>query len=264
MAGDDSPRHAASRTLFGVPFCLLGMREAVQSALSACLRKAPCRQIVFVNAYSICLARQHARFLRVLREADQILPDGFSIVWAARILKVRMQERVAGPDYMLELLAQAKKKGLSSFFLGGKNEQVLEDLRTELTQRFGEQVWAGGISPPFGNFSPEYEDSVVEAINRSGASILWVGLGSPKQDIFIDSIKPRLKLGIAAGVGAAFDFHSNNLYRAPPWMQSAGLEWLVRLCADPRRLWKRYLLGNPRFLALLAKEYVLKKRFNAE
>jgi N-acetylglucosaminyldiphosphoundecaprenol N-acetyl-beta-D-mannosaminyltransferase len=264
MAGDDSPRPVAKRTLLGVPFCLLGMHEAVQSALNSCLRKEPCRQIVFVNAHSICLAREHARFLRVLREADQILPDGLSIVWAAGVLKVRMQERVAGPDYMLELLAQAKKQGLSSFFLGGKNEQVLEELRTELTLRFGEGAWAGGISPRFGNFSPEYEDSVVEAINRSGASILWVGLGSPKQDILIDSIKTRLKVSIAAGVGAAFDFHSNNLYRAPPWMQSVGLEWLVRLCADPRRLWKRYLLGNPRFLALLAKEYVLKKRFNAE
>jgi N-acetylglucosaminyldiphosphoundecaprenol N-acetyl-beta-D-mannosaminyltransferase len=252
-------RNTKESSMLGIAFRYENLKNAVADQMQTINDGSPCRQIIFANSYSVCLARNRPSFSRVLHSADFVYPDGISIVLAARVLGIPIYDRVAGPDFMLELLAQTSPLGIRSFFLGGQNTKVLNDLKQEISGRFGELIWAGGVSPPFGDYDCEYIDWLIQEINQSGASILWVGLGSPKQDLLIDRIKGSLKIKMAVGVGAAFDFHSRQISRAPLWMQHWGFEWLFRLGSDPKRLWKRYLLGNLQFMFLLAKEVFSRK-----
>jgi N-acetylglucosaminyldiphosphoundecaprenol N-acetyl-beta-D-mannosaminyltransferase len=186
-------------------------------------------------------------FRAVLDAADLVCPDGMPLVWALRGKGAPEQRRVSGPDLTLELCAAARDAGVPVGFHGGRPE-VLAALVPSLRARFPGLDVAYAVSPPFRQLSPDEDAQAVDDINRSGASILFVGLGCPKQERWMAAHRGRVH-AVMLGVGAAFDMHAGMLRQAPRLLQRTGLEWAFRLAMEPRRLWRRYAQHNPRFAA---------------
>lgn len=174
-------------------------------------------------------------------------PDGMPMVWSAQRAGFAQADRVYGPDLLLEMCARAVEHGWSSYFYGGK-DGIPELLAEKLQRAFPGLAVAGTYSPPFRPLTAEEDAAVVDTINASGADMVWVGLSTPKQERWMADHVGRLNAPVLLGVGAAFDIHAGVLPQAPRWMQRSGLEWLYRLLREPRRLWRRYLGNNPRFV----------------
>jgi N-acetylglucosaminyldiphosphoundecaprenol N-acetyl-beta-D-mannosaminyltransferase len=184
------------------------------------------------------------------------VPDGMPLVWALRLLGHPSATRVYGPDLMAAFCARAALTGTPAFLYGGRTSEALDLLTRRLRSRFPGLQIAGGWSPPFRDLAPEEERRVVAEIDDSGASVVWVGTGQPKQELWMHRFRPLLRAPLLVGVGAAFDFHAGLVPQAPAWMQSRGLEWTYRLAREPRRLWRRYSRQNPRFLVDFARQYM--------
>lgn len=174
-------------------------------------------------------------------------PDGMPMVWCGRYAGAADMTRVYGPDLMLSVCERSVDAGWKMYFYGAA-EGVPELLADRLTERFPGLQVVGTHSPPYRELSDEEIAEVAAMIDASDADIVWVGLSTPKQERFMDRIRPHLDAPVLVGVGAAFDIHAGNLPQAPAWMQERGLEWLYRLLREPRRLWRRYLSNNPRFV----------------
>ena len=174
--------------------------------------------------------------------------DGMPLVWASRRAGVDDVTRVYGPDLMLEVCHRAAASGWSSFLYGAA-EGVPELLAENLADRFPGLDVVGTYSPPYRQLTADEADEIATMINDSGADLVWVGLSTPKQERWMAEFRGRLNAPVLLGVGAAFDIHAGLLPQAPPLLQRAGLEWAYRLAVEPRRLWRRYLKNNPRFVA---------------
>jgi N-acetylglucosaminyldiphosphoundecaprenol N-acetyl-beta-D-mannosaminyltransferase len=179
------------------------------------------------------------------------LPDGVPIVWVGRALGNGV-ERVCGPDMMPALLDRSRATAARHYFYGGA-PGVAERLAARMRAAYPGLTVAGTHSPPFRALSAEEDADDVARINAARPDYVWVGLGAPKQDLWAARQRPHLDAAVVLAVGAAFDFHSGGLRRAPVWMQRRGLEWLYRLVAEPRRLARRYIVTNTRFLVLLVR-----------
>jgi N-acetylglucosaminyldiphosphoundecaprenol N-acetyl-beta-D-mannosaminyltransferase len=189
-------------------------------------------------------------FASAVNNADLVAPDGMPLVWMMRWKGRRNQARVYGPTLMLHVLDLAAKEGIPVGF-HGSSETVLNALKAKMSARFPGLHICYSFSPPYREVSPSEDAAFVEQINQSGARILFVGLGCPKQELWMWRHRATVN-SVMIGVGAAFDFHAGAKPQAPAWMQKNGLEWLFRWMAEPRRLWKRYLYHNPRFVFLAA------------
>jgi N-acetylglucosaminyldiphosphoundecaprenol N-acetyl-beta-D-mannosaminyltransferase len=197
-------------------------------------------------------------FRGVMNAADLVTPDGMPLVWALRLLGRRDATRVYGPDLTPMLLQKAEEEGVPVGFYGAA-QWVLDRLLAAVRARYPKLKIAYAFSPPFRPLTREEDDNVVSAINASSARILFVGLNSPKQDKWMAMHRGKVQ-AVMVGVGAAFDFLAGSKKQAPRWMMPIGLEWLFRLCTEPRRLWKRYLKHNPRFVVLFAAQFLRNKR----
>jgi N-acetylglucosaminyldiphosphoundecaprenol N-acetyl-beta-D-mannosaminyltransferase len=184
------------------------------------------------------------------------VPDGQPLVWALHALGRARATRVYGPDLMARFCARAAQTGTPMYLYGGRTRGALKLLEARLRERFPGVRIVGGYSPPFRALSADEEDDVVARIDASGAAVVWVGTGQPKQELWMARMRPRLSAALLVGVGAAFDFHAGLVRQAPPVMQRNGLEWVYRLWREPRRLWRRYARYNPRFIAGFAAQYV--------
>lgn len=207
------------------------------------------RYICAANVHMIMEAYDSPDFQEIVNNADLVTPDGMPLVWAMRRLGSLHQQRVYGPDLMLEVLAKIDHPKTPIGFLGGSPD-VLEHMVGNLKTRFPSMNVTYRFSPPFRPLSPEEDRRIVEDLNTSGARILFVGLGCPKQERWMAAHKDNVR-AVMLGVGAAFDFHSGNKRQAPKWMQAIGLEWLFRFAQEPQRLWRRYLVYNSRFMVLI-------------
>ena len=187
--------------------------------------------------------------LSLLNRVDIAATDGMPLVWALRSFGVENQQRVYGPDAMLKVCAQAEKLGHRIFLYGGTQDSLLS-LDRALHTQFPKLEIAGAIAPPFRQLTEEEDECYVRQILASGAEIVFIGIGMPKQEQWMENHRSRLPETVILAVGAAFDFHAGWTKQAPLWMQRAGLEWLFRLMIEPRRLWRRYILINPPFLLL--------------
>lgn len=197
-----------------------------------------------------------------LNAMDLVVPDGQPVRWALNLLhKTRLSDRVYGPDLTLKVLAEAERTGLPVYFYGSKPE-VLDQLIARLRARYPRLRIAGSEPSKFRRISPEEKEAVVARIIGSGAKITFVGLGCPRQEVWAYEYRDDLSMPILA-VGAAFDFHAGSLPQAPTWMQDRGLEWMYRLKSEPRRLWKRYVMLNPWYSWLVARQ-VLGAQFDVE
>jgi N-acetylglucosaminyldiphosphoundecaprenol N-acetyl-beta-D-mannosaminyltransferase len=200
-------------------------------------------------------AREDPDTMRAVLGATLAVPDGQPLVWALRALGNRRASRVYGPDLMLRFCERAAREGIPVYLYGGRTPEALELLRRRLVERHPGLPIAGAYSPPFRELTPEEEQQVAQDIDASGAAVVWVGTGQPKQERWMEHMRPRLKAPLLVGVGAAFDFHAGLVPQAPHWMRGAGLEWLYRLAREPRRLWRRYARYNPRFVTAFARQY---------
>jgi N-acetylglucosaminyldiphosphoundecaprenol N-acetyl-beta-D-mannosaminyltransferase len=188
--------------------------------------------------------------------ATLAVPDGQPLVWALHALGHARATRVYGPDLMARFCERAATTGTPIYLYGGRTADALELLERRLRERFPGLRIVGGHSPPFRELTAEEEQRVIDDIDSSGAAVVWVGTGQPKQEKWMLRMRPRLSAPLLVGVGAAFDFHAGLVSQAPPWMQRNGLEWLYRLSREPRRLWPRYVRYNPRFLIGFTRQYL--------
>ncbi len=205
------------------------------------------RYVVFANVHGIMEAARDPAVRRAYAGAGLTVPDGMPLVWMARLRGQGGVRRVYGPDTLLAVCERAAREGWSCFFYGGA-DGVAEDLASGMARRFPGLRVAGVRSPPFRALSEDEQSEEVARINGSGASVVFVGLGCPKQERWMEEQRGRLTAPVLLGVGAAFDFHTGRVRQAPRWMMALGLEWLFRLAAEPRRLWRRYLVYNPLFV----------------
>jgi N-acetylglucosaminyldiphosphoundecaprenol N-acetyl-beta-D-mannosaminyltransferase len=187
-----------------------------------------------------------------------IVPDGQPLVWAMRSLG-HEASRVYGPDLMARYCERSAGTGTRMYLYGGRNQGALVQLALNLRHAYPGVKIVGGYSPPFRALTGEEEDAVAEEINRSGADVVWVGIGQPKQEQWMAQMRDRLHAPVLIGVGAAFDFHAGLIPQAPEWVQGLGLEWAFRLALEPRRLWRRYLRYNPRFVAGFSRQYTRRR-----
>jgi N-acetylglucosaminyldiphosphoundecaprenol N-acetyl-beta-D-mannosaminyltransferase len=203
------------------------------------------------------MASQEDPALRAaVAEADFTVPDGQPLVWALRALGHKLGDRVYGPELMDRACARAARTGRRMYLYGGRNQGALAQLARALRLRHPGLKIVGGYAPPFRPLTDAEEEAIAYDIDRSGADVVWVGIGVPKQEKWMARMRPRLQAPVLIGVGAAFDFHAGLVPQAPPTMQKYGLEWLFRCSQEPRRLWRRYARYNPRFVAGFARQYV--------
>ena len=215
------------------------------------------RGYVCVAATHTVMACQEDPELRAaVLASDLTVPDGQPLVWAMNALGHAQPHRVYGPDLMAHAFARAARTGTRMYLYGGRNQGALVQLALNLRRRYPGVRIVGGYSPPFRELDAEETDAVLADINGSGADVVWVGIGVPKQEKWMWALRSRLDAPVLVGVGAAFDFHAGLVPQAPGWMQSAGLEWAYRLSREPRRLWRRYLRYNPRFVAGFARQWL--------
>lgn len=213
----------------------------------------------FCTTHTLVGASDNLRLREALNdEAAIAAPDGMPLVWVGRAMGRRVG-RVCGPDLMPLVIDRGRAQGARHFFYGGA-PGVAERLADRLSERFPGLVVAGTHSPPFRPLTPDEDAAEVELINAARPDYVWVGLGSPKQDLWIADHRASLDAAVLFAVGAAFDFHSGGLSRAPVWMQRTGTEWLYRLLVEPRRLLYRYTVVNTRFVMLLTRQILARRR----
>jgi N-acetylglucosaminyldiphosphoundecaprenol N-acetyl-beta-D-mannosaminyltransferase len=203
-------------------------------------------------------ARRDPAYRDIVNAAAMVTPDGVPVARLGRMSGFKEVQRTYGPDLMLKACDEGRAFGNRHFFYGA-TEGVCDKLERNLTAKFPGLVIAGRIAPPYLKKAEPLTADIVRRINDAKPDILWVGLGSPKQDHWMALNRAALEVPVMVGIGAAFDFHAGVKPQAPGWMQACALEWLFRLCCEPRRLWKRYLLGNTFFLYWLLKKALFRK-----
>ena len=215
------------------------------------------RGYICVAAVHTVMACQHDEQLReAVLGADLTVPDGQPLVWALNLLGSRLSDRVYGPELMERACARAARTGRRFYLYGGRNQGALQELARNLRLRHPGVQIVGGYAPPFRELTPEEEASVAADIRRTGADVVWVGIGVPKQEKWMARMRDRLDAPVLIGVGAAFDFHAGLVPQAPPRLQKLGLEWAYRLLQEPTRLWRRYLRYNPWFVTGFVRQYL--------
>lgn len=237
--------------VLGVGISAINMDMAV-AEITRWIEQAEQHYVCVTGVHGVMESQDDTRLRDIHNASGLTTPDGMPMVWAGRMAGVAHMDRVYGPDLMLELLQRAAQRGWSSYFYGGA-EGVPELLARRLCERFEGLRVAGTYSPPFRPLTPAEDAEVVDRINAAAPDLVWVGLSTPKQERWMADHVGRLDAPVLLGVGAAFDIHAGTLPQAPFWMQRSGTEWAYRLAREPRRLWRRYLRNNPRFVAAVAR-----------
>lgn len=244
--------------VLGVGVAALTFVEARETVIAARFG-APQGYICCGTAHGLVEARRDPELRKSFNAARFTTPDGMPLVWLGHAAGHARVERVYGPDLMLAACDAGRARGLRHYFFGGA-PGVACALADKLRARFPGLEVAGAFTPPFRPLTPGEFARLRDDIARTQADVVWIGLGTPKQEKFMAAHALELEAGLLVGVGAAFDFHSGRVRQAPRWMQRSGLEWLFRLASEPRRLGARYLINNPRFVAhVIAQKTGLKK-----
>ena len=199
------------------------------------------------GAHGLVTAKKDRKFRKILESFYLNLPDGQPAVWVGRLKGAKKMERCYGPDFFKDVTVLSANKDIKHFFCGGK-PGVASELKTACARKFGNKNIVGTFCPPFREMTDAELKRLAEKINKSQADIVWIGLGTPKQEFFAHRLSKFTKVHFIVTVGAAFDFHTGKVKQAPKFMQRAGLEWFFRLCVEPRRLYRRYLEVVPKFI----------------
>ncbi len=237
------------KKIFGIPVVAASMRQTI-NFIDEAVKSGKNLQHVVVNAGKIVSMQSDSELRKSVLEADIINADGQAVVWASKFLGQGLPERVAGIDLMVNLIELCYQKGYKCYFFGAK-ECVVKKVVETYALKYSKLIIAGYRN---GYFSEDEEEKIVEDIRKSGANMLFVALSSPKKEIFINKYKDIIDVPFVMGVGGSFDVIAGLTKRAPFWMQRFGIEWFYRLIQEPKRLWKRYLIGNYKFVLLVLKE----------
>jgi N-acetylglucosaminyldiphosphoundecaprenol N-acetyl-beta-D-mannosaminyltransferase len=251
-AAPELPRAAE---VLGVPLALIdyeGTLDWIDRAVAVRHRGYVC----VAATHTVMAARDDPALRSAVLGADFTVPDGQPLVWALKLLGHPVDDRVYGPDLMDRACARAARTGRRFYLYGGRNQGALAQLARVLRLRYPGLQIVGGYVPPYRELTDAEEEAVAADIRRSGADVVWVGIGVPKQEKWMARMRHRIDAPVFVGVGAAFDFHAGLIPQAPGWMQRVGLEWLFRLAHEPRRLWRRYLRYNPLFVVGFAQQYL--------
>ncbi|MFV0295195.1 MAG: WecB/TagA/CpsF family glycosyltransferase [Hyphomicrobiaceae bacterium] len=239
--------------ILGVPVSVVDKMSALDTIAKWIAERrqgvASPRYVCACDVHSLMRAHDDPQHMRALRGAQMVVPDGTPLVWVSRLRGEKRIGRVPGPDLLSLICEHSEKEGWSHYFYGGA-EGVAGKLAERLARHYPGINIAGTHCPPFRPLSADESRDDIARIDASGADIVWIGLGCPKQEQWMLDHERELQGRILIGVGAAFDFHTGRIERAPKWMRDNGLEWLHRLASEPKRLWRRYLLMAPRFVAL--------------
>jgi N-acetylglucosaminyldiphosphoundecaprenol N-acetyl-beta-D-mannosaminyltransferase len=219
--------------------------------------------VCITGVHGVMESRRDHELRRIHNEAGMVTPDGMPLVWVSHLLGRNRTSRVYGPDLMRKMSAVSARRGYRQFYYGGA-EGVAVRLERVLVNAHPELDVAGVLCPPFRELTPEEDQAIVEAINATRPDIVWVGLSTPKQEFWMARHLGRIDAPVMIGVGAAFDFLAGTKRQAPLWMQRNGLEWLFRLCSEPRRLWRRYAYIVPGFLILAIGELLRRALASSE
>jgi N-acetylglucosaminyldiphosphoundecaprenol N-acetyl-beta-D-mannosaminyltransferase len=245
--------------VLGVGLSDIHRRSALELILEA-VEKKHRGYICVTGVHGVMEAQNDQQIRSILNNAFLCTPDGMPMVWMGRLQGHPNIDRVYGPDLMLDVCEASVARGLRQFFYGGTTG-VAAELKRKLEDRFPGLQVVGTCEPPFRPLKPEEVEALRRQVDSCYPDIFWVGLSTPKQERFMAEYLPRMNVTLMVGVGAAFDFHTGRVKQAPHWMQRSGLEWFYRLCKEPRRLWRRYLRNNPRFLYYACCQLVGLKKF---
>jgi N-acetylglucosaminyldiphosphoundecaprenol N-acetyl-beta-D-mannosaminyltransferase len=245
--------------VLGVGVSALNERTALAAIARACARHTG-GYVCVTGVHGVMEAQANAAFRDILNRAFLNTPDGMPMVWLGHLAGHGDMRRVYGPDLMLAVCDGLRAQGATHFFYGGA-EGVAEQLRGRIEERFRGLKVVGTYTPPFRPLNEAEASELIARVHALRPDIIWVGLSTPKQEQFMAEFAPKFPGALLLGVGAAFDFHTGRVRQAPRWIQRSGFEWLFRLCTEPRRLWRRYLSNNPRFLAALFCQWTGLKKF---
>ncbi|MEO5783469.1 MAG: WecB/TagA/CpsF family glycosyltransferase [Ginsengibacter sp.] len=234
-----------------IPVDALTMQQTINLIDDAIIENRPIHHVV-INAAKVVNAQKNSALKESIVNCDIINADGQAIVWTSHLLNRPLPERVSGIDLMEELVTLAARKNYKIFFLGTKEEIVTKVVEV-YTNKYGKQIIAGYRN---GYYKKEEEEIIAKQIADSNAHILFVAITSPKKEIFLNTYKNIIKVPFIMGVGGSFDVVAGFVKRAPKWMQKWGLEWFYRTLQEPRRMWKRYLVGNSKFIYLVSREII--------
>ena len=246
--------------VLGVRFAAVQIPDVIRRAESWIAQRSGAHYVTVSNVHSVMESRHNSRFRHTLNNADLNVPDGMPIIWLGRRRGFTLPRRVYGPDLFFEFCRDTEGRGYRHYFYGSTPE-VVTALVTKIKAAFpGFQV-AGSYAPPFRALTAEEDRQAVADINAVAPDVLWVGLGCPKQEFWMEEHRAVLNVPVIFGVGQAFNIYAGMLRQAPKWMREHGLEWLFRLLLEPRRLWRRYLVYNTQFVfSLLVEALRLKSR----
>ena len=244
--------------LLGVKISAINMPQAVSAIETWISHKQP-EYVCVTPAHSVMDCHDNPALRAIYNASGMTTPDGMAVVWWLRWHGQRQVDRVYGPDLLLAVCQRSLETGWRHYFYGGA-PGVAADLASSLQTRFSGLQVAGVYSPPFGPVGSDDDQTIAAQIQASQADIVWVGLGAPRQEVWMSDHVGRVGAPVLVGVGAAFDFLSGRKRQAPRVIQRSGFEWLFRLVSEPRRLWRRYVLGYPRFVALVAWQVLTQKK----
>ena len=253
-----APERVPSETVLGVPLALTDYERTLDWIDGAVAARTP-GYICVAAVHTVMACQEDPQLRQAVLGASFTVPDGQPLVWALKALGHEMGDRVYGPSLMDLACARAAKTGQKMYLYGGRNQGALVQLAHNLRVRHPGLRIVGGHAPPFRPLSDAEEEAIIADINRSGAEVVWVGVGVPKQEKWMARMQDRVQASVMIGVGAAFDFHGGLIPQAPGRMQRLGLEWAFRLAQEPRRLWRRYLRYNPRFVVGFVRQYLRHK-----
>jgi len=245
--------------ILGVPLALTDY-ESVLTWIDEMVARRERGYVCVANVHTVMACTEDPDLRAAVLGSSLNLPDGQPLVWAVNALGYDLGSRVYGPELMLRACARAARSGERFYLYGGRNQGALVQLALNLRRRYPGVRIVGGYSPPHRELFDDERTAVAEEINQSGADVVWVGIGVPKQEKWMAQMRSEIEAPLLVGVGAAFDFHAGLVPQAPNWMQEAGLEWASRLARPPRRLWRRYMRYNPRFVGCFARQLVEHRR----
>lgn len=237
--------------IFGVKVDNLTIEELKEDIIDFATSEVP-KTIMYANANSINIAQKNREYKNIINTADIVYPDGQGVVWASRVFGNYLKERMTAADFFYQLCRKIAKKEIKLYLLGSQ-PGITEEVKKRLAQTF---PLLNIVGTYHGYFDKEEEEGIIDTINNCRPNILLVGMGTPKQEEWIYYNRYRLNVSLCWAVGGLFDFISGKIKRAPLWMVHCHLEWLYRLCQEPKRLWRRYLIGNLIFVFLILKEFL--------
>jgi N-acetylglucosaminyldiphosphoundecaprenol N-acetyl-beta-D-mannosaminyltransferase len=243
--------------LLGVPVDRKSLERATLDAISAINGTGCCVVFACANAHALEVAQRDLEYKSALRTSELVVADGAGVTLMARIAGVRVGPRITGHDYFVAVMNALQHRGAGRVFFFGSSREVLELIATRFHRDFPALQLCGTLSPPFGDWGMDQNTAMVREINGARPDVLWIGMTAPKQEKWVAANRRHLCVPVIGSIGAVFDFYAGTVSRAPQWIRRLGFEWLYRLAKEPRRLWRRYLVSSPKFIALVIWHHLL-------